>query len=127
MRKTLRLVPVLALTLALGNSTFAMGAQSPTAEQDHQDMMNQLGIKTLRLAPSGDPKAPNQANYDESKANPFPDWPDVLTFKNGRKVDTPAEWQQRRAEIMEDFEPRGSGSRSRQCSQNHLADIVHRS
>ncbi len=103
MRKSPCLIPVLALTLALGNPTFAVGAQSPTAEQDHQDMMNQLGIKTLRLAPSGDPKAPNQANYDESKANPYPDWPDVLTFKNGRKVNTPAEWQQRRTEIMEDF------------------------
>jgi hypothetical protein len=75
-----------------------------TAEQDHANMMTQLGIRALRPGPSGDPKAPNQANYDESKANPYPNWPDVLTLKNGRKVTTPAEWQQRRAEILEDFD-----------------------
>ena len=45
--------------------------QTFTAEQDHQNMMDQLGIKALRPGPSGDEKAPNHANYDESKANPF--------------------------------------------------------
>ena len=43
-----------------------------TAEQDHQNMMDQLGITALRPGPSGDPKAPNHANYDEAAANPFP-------------------------------------------------------
>ena len=43
-----------------------------TAEQDHQNMMEQLGIKALRPGPSGNEAAPNHANYDESKANPFP-------------------------------------------------------
>ena len=76
-----------------------------TAEQDHQNMMEQLGIKALRPGPSGDDKAPNHANYDESKANPFPDLPDALTLKNGKKVATAAEWwHQRRPEIVEDFE-----------------------
>jgi lysophospholipase L1-like esterase len=76
-----------------------------TAEQDHQNMMDQLGIKALRPGPSGDEKLPNHANYDESKANPFPDLPDALTLKNGKKVTTPAEWwHERRPEIVEDFE-----------------------
>lgn len=76
-----------------------------TAEQDHQNMMDQLGIKALRPGPSGDEKAPNHANYDESKANPFPNLPDVLTLKNGRKVTTPEMWwKERRPEIVEDFE-----------------------
>ena len=35
--------------------------------------MDQLGIKALRPGPSGNESAPNHANYDESKANPFPD------------------------------------------------------
>ncbi len=35
-----------------------------TAEQDHQNMMDQLGIKALRPGPSGDEKAPNHANND---------------------------------------------------------------
>ncbi len=76
-----------------------------TAEQDHRNMLDQLGIKALRPGPNGNEKAPNHANYDESKANPFPDLPDALTLKNGRKVTTAAQWwHQRRPEIVEDFE-----------------------
>ncbi|MBS1854586.1 MAG: hypothetical protein JST11_04415 [Acidobacteria bacterium] len=85
-------------------------AQTPepmnwTAAQDHQNMMDQLGIKALRPGPSGNEAAPNHANYDESKANPFPNLPDALTLKNGTKVTT-AEmwWKQRRPQIVEDFE-----------------------
>jgi hypothetical protein len=76
-----------------------------TAAQDHKNMMQQLGIKTLRPGPSGRPGATNSANYDASKANPFPDLPDPLTLKNGTKVTTPEVWwKQRRPEIVEDFE-----------------------
>ena len=76
-----------------------------TAEQEHQNMMEQLGIKALRPGPSGNEKAPNHANYDEAKANPFPDLPDPLTLKNGEKVTTPeAWWERRRPEIVEDLE-----------------------
>lgn len=76
-----------------------------TAEQDHQDMMNQLGIRKLRPGPSGNESAANHANYDESLANPYPQWPDVLTTKNGKKVTTPDMWwKQRRPEIAEDME-----------------------
>jgi hypothetical protein len=76
-----------------------------TAAEDHRNMMDQLGIKALRPGPSGNEAAPNHANYDESTANPFPDLPDVLTLKNGRKV-TSADmwWRQRQPEIVEDFE-----------------------
>jgi hypothetical protein len=76
-----------------------------TAAEDHQNMMDQLGIKALRPGPSGNDNAPNHANYDESRANPFPNLPGVLTLKNGKKVAT-AEmwWHQRRPEITEDFE-----------------------
>jgi hypothetical protein len=68
-------------------------------------MMEQLGIQALRPGPSGRPGAPNSANYDPAKANPFPDLPDVLKLKSGKKVTT-AEmwWKQRRPEIIEDFE-----------------------
>lgn len=76
-----------------------------TAAEDHQNMMDQLGIKALRPGPSGNESAPNHANYDESTANPFPILPDALTLKNGRKVTTAAMWwNQRRPEIVEDFE-----------------------
>jgi hypothetical protein len=76
-----------------------------TTEQDHQNMMDQLGIKTLRPGPSGNESAPNHANYDEATANPYPDLPEVLTLKNGKKVTTAdVWWKQRRAEIVEDME-----------------------
>jgi len=76
-----------------------------TAVEDHQNMMNQLGIIALRPGPSGNERAPNHANYDEATANPYPNLPDVLTTKNGKKVATPAMWwTERRPEIVEDFE-----------------------
>jgi hypothetical protein len=89
----------------------ALVAQTPidtknwTAAEDHKNMMDQLGIKALRPGPSGNETAPNHANYDESLANPYPNLPDVLTLKNGKKVTKPAVWwNQRRPEIVEDFE-----------------------
>jgi lysophospholipase L1-like esterase len=74
---------------------------------DHADMMRQLGITKLRPGYNGwaKPGEPNAANYDPARANPYPDWPDPLTLKDGRKVTT-AEmwWHERRPEIVEDFE-----------------------
>ena len=59
-----------------------------TAEQDHQRIMDLLHITSLRPGADGrDPKAPNAANYDESKANPYPNLPDPLVLKNGKRVD----------------------------------------
>src|SRR3954468_4995592 len=76
-----------------------------TAQQDHQNMMKQLGIKSLRPGPSGRAGATNSANYDPANANPYPDLPEVLTLKNGQKVTTPEMWwKERRPEIVEDFE-----------------------
>src|SRR3954447_22837816 len=75
-----------------------------TTADDHKNMMEQLGIKALRPGPSGNESAPNHANYDEATANPYPDLPDVLTLKNGKKVTSKAMWNQRRAEIVEDFD-----------------------
>ncbi len=77
------------------------------AAEDHADMMKQLGITELRPGRSGFPKPgdPNAANYDPAKANPYPDWPDVLTLKDGGKVTTAQMWwRKRRPEIVEDFE-----------------------
>jgi hypothetical protein len=75
-----------------------------TAEQDHQNMMDQLGIKALRPGPSGNEKAPNHANYDESTANPYPNVPDPLTTNDGQKVTTAEMWRnKRRPELVEMF------------------------
>jgi putative membrane-bound dehydrogenase-like protein len=76
-----------------------------TAAEDHKRMMDLLKIKELRRGPDGNPRSANAANTDESKANPYPDLPDPLVLKNGRKVTTAETWwQQRRPEIVEDFD-----------------------
>jgi hypothetical protein len=76
-----------------------------TAEEDHQNMMDQLGIKSLRPGPKSEPNVPGHANYDEKIATPYPNLPDLLTLKNGQKVTTPEMWwNQRRPEIVEDME-----------------------
>lgn len=68
MRKLLPIIAALALS-------FVAQAQEPvtfTAEEDHQNMLDQLGIRTIRHWFEGDPSSPYAANYDESKANPYP-------------------------------------------------------
>jgi hypothetical protein len=76
-----------------------------TAQQDHENMKQQLGIKKLRPGPSGNESAPNHANYDESIANPCPQLPDVLTANNGQKIATATDWwHKRRPELIEEFE-----------------------
>jgi hypothetical protein len=77
-----------------------------TAQQDHKLMMEALKIASLRPGADGrNSNAPNAANYDESKANPYPGLPEPLTLKNGEKVTTPEQWwTKRRPEIVEDFD-----------------------
>lgn len=87
----------------------AVLAQQPvrlTSEQDHQRTMDMLKIRSVRQGADGsNPQAPNAANYDESKANPYPDLPDPLVLKNGKKVTTAKMWwAKRRPEIVEDFD-----------------------
>ena len=95
---------LIIITLAAGAS-----AQSPDrlkSEQDHQRMMNLLHIGSLRQGADGkNTSAPNAANYDESKANPYPNLPDPLRMNDGQKVVTAEQWwKQRRPEIVEDFD-----------------------
>ncbi len=75
-------------------------------EADHQQMMDQLHITSIRRGrDGGDSKSPYYANYDEAKANPFPELPDPLVTRNGQKVTTPEMWWNvRRPEIVEDFD-----------------------
>src|SRR5271170_6632192 len=77
-----------------------------TAEQDHQRTMDLLHMTTIRPGRNGtDPTRPDYANYDDSKANPFPDLPDPLILNNGKKVTSSKMWwNQRRPEIVEYFD-----------------------
>ena len=69
-------------------------------------MLAQLKIDSIRQGANGNnPNAPNAANYDESKANPYPVLPDPLVLKNGKRVkDANTWWKERRPEIVEDFD-----------------------
>jgi|WetSurMetagenome_2_1015567.scaffolds.fasta_scaffold18929_3 hypothetical protein len=110
MKKTLLvLLAVLSCQLFAQNQPGTQGKFPPpvtfTAEQDHQNMMDQIGVKAVRPGPSGTETAPNHANYDEAVANPYPDLPELLILKNGKKVTTPEMWWTlRRPEIKEDME-----------------------
>jgi hypothetical protein len=76
-----------------------------TAEQDHQRIMDLLGMKTIRPGRVNNPSSPLAANYDESKANPYPQLPDPLVLANGKRV-TSAKiwWTKRRPQIVELFD-----------------------
>lgn len=118
-RHTLRWLFGLILSI-LAEATLAYGDDPPkqqdasslpppvelTAQQDHKRTMELLNIKELRPGANGrDRSAPNAANYDEAKANPYSNLPEPLVLKDGRRV-TSAEvwWNERRAEIVEDFD-----------------------
>src|SRR5215471_4131319 len=97
-----------AFTFARAAEPAATNAPLPTftAQQDHQKMMDLLHITFLRRGADGmNRQATNYANYDEAKANPYPNLPAPLTLKNGDKVTSPEVWwQKRRPEIVEDFD-----------------------
>jgi hypothetical protein len=68
--------------------------------------MDLLHMTSIRRGRDGNNKdSPYYANYDESKANPYPNLPDPLTLKNGKKVTKTSDWwNKRRPEIVEDFD-----------------------
>ena len=68
-------------------------------------MMDLLHITSIRRGADGDPKSPNAANYDESKAGPFSKIPDPLRLNDGKEVTTAKQWwSDRRPEIVENFD-----------------------
>ena len=98
-----------ALMLTVDAARAEGGYQTPpvtfTAEQDHGNMMQQLGIQVLRPGASGDENDPAHANYDELLANPYPALPDPLTLDDGAKVTSAAMWWQlRRPQIISALE-----------------------
>ncbi len=88
--------PAFILFLVFATTLFA---QSPY--DDHQNMMDQLGVKAIRPGPN-----PNdQSTFNEAAANRYANTlPDVFTMKDGTNVARADRWPARRAEIVEDFE-----------------------
>ena len=100
-----RLLPCCLLLAALP-AAGQIDTSNWTAKEDHQYLLQQLGITQLRPGHDGYAKAPDPraANNDEALANPFPDYPALLVMKDGTPVTTAAQWPKRRAEIIDDFE-----------------------
>src|SRR5579859_4140156 len=97
---TLVLTPGIAQTPA-ASTPLTSGPVQLTAAQDHQRMLDLLHITELRpgVNQSGKPPA---VNYDESKANPWPNLPDPLKLDNGKPVKTAKVWwTQRRPQLVE--------------------------
>jgi len=102
------LVAVLLPAILLAQASPPAQQQDRTREQiqasseaERAREMKLLGITALRPTVSArDPSAPDFANFDEAKANPFPDLPPLLTTSAGKSVTTAAQWWKvRRPEI----------------------------
>jgi hypothetical protein len=113
LRLFLAVVLAVFIAIATGNLLFqvarAAGGSPPvkmTKQEDHKRTMDLLHIPELRRGKAGRDKSdPNFANYDEAKANPYPNLPDPLTLKNGKKITKASDWwSKRRPEIVEDFD-----------------------
>jgi hypothetical protein len=99
------IAPLLAIWVG-GVGLAQQSAQLPlvvfTTQQDHQNMLQQLGVTKLRPGRSGDEKSLNAANYDPAKANPFPILPAVMKAANGETITSAEQWLTiRRPEIVE--------------------------
>src|SRR5215510_14710569 len=107
-------VPVAAL-LAAGLLAFASASAQdkkgtgqakqpdfiPAGYDDYQNMLDRLGIKKMRRGRDARVKDTS----DEANANPYKEtMPDLMTLKDGSKVQSADQWPRRRAEIVEDFE-----------------------
>jgi hypothetical protein len=102
MKNLLRLFPCAALALLAPFATTQSTPTPPvslTAQQDHQRLLDLLGIPATRPGVSS-----KSANYDESKAT-VPTLPNPLLLNNGKPV-TSAKmwWKDRRPELVDLFD-----------------------
>lgn len=107
-RASLRLSAALAALAFVGTAaTRAQDTSNWTNDDDHRNMLEQLGITKLRSGANGWAKAgeADAANYDQAKAGPEGELPDALTLDDGGQVwNESVWWIQRRPEIVEHFE-----------------------
>jgi hypothetical protein len=87
-------------------SQVARDSINKLTQADFEQMLSQLNIKRNEMRPgaSGNPNDSNAANRFEERVNAYT-LPDPLVLKNGKKVNSASVWwQQRRPEIVEDFD-----------------------
>lgn len=73
-------------------------AEPLTTQQDHQRVLDLLKIKSLRPGANGRyANASNAANYDETKATPYPTLPNPLLFNIGKQVKSAKAWHNKAA------------------------------
>lgn len=110
----IQIKPILAVFAAVAFTCAAAG-QMPSADErarieaanavERNRELRLLGITAMQPgATAYDIGKPGNANFDESKANPFPRLPDLMTLQNGTIVKTRAQWEQRRKEIKALFD-----------------------
>jgi hypothetical protein len=111
--RTLFMSTLLA-TLALTASAQPASPRMPTPEEraaisaasaaERARELKLLGITAMQPpATAYDIGKPGNANYDETKANPYPNLPALLVMMNGKPVKSAAQWSQRRKELLDLF------------------------
>lgn len=90
---------LLAAVLGLGGE--GVGAGQDPAFNDYQNMLEQLGVKSVRRGP--DPNA--ASTFDEAGANRIMHTlPELMAMKDGSRITTRGQWEARRKEVAADFE-----------------------
>jgi hypothetical protein len=98
-----QVAPAQASGAGRGQPTPEQLAIQQASKEDRQQMLDRLHIASLR--PPVNARQLGSANYDEAKANHYPELPDPLVMKNGKRVTTAKMWRdQRRPEIVEAFD-----------------------
>jgi hypothetical protein len=102
---TILAFPTFAHTAPPDAAPKAAGPAQLTAAQDHQHMMDLLHITALRPGVSQNGQGDHPVNWDESKANPWPNLPNPLVLSNGKPVKNAKVWvTRRRPELVELFD-----------------------
>ena len=104
MPNVLRLAAASCLALCLSSANLQAQPNPQIGAQSEEERLRELHLLGLAATRPGvqnrDPSAPNAANYDEAKANPYP-LPDPLAEPNGHRLANAADWWKvRRPEIV---------------------------
>lgn len=76
-----------------------------STDQDYKETLAMLGVTSLRPGADGfRDNLPNSQNKDETKAELYKNYPELLKFEGGRPVKTKSDWERRRRELFALFD-----------------------